>query len=435
MIPSARLWVVLALLSIPTIAAGFISGLGPIILIVDALLLLIAALDFSIARRAPLKLWRELPVRFQVGVPSPIVLHLINTNTRALRVDVRDDDPEEFDSHPSMLSLTVAAASRAKFHYTTIPRKRGKFSFGALHLRVQGPLGFMWHERVIPSEVAVSVFPDMRGASRLLLSDAALDFVNLGLRQLRRDGRGSEFARLRDYAQGDSVRDVDWKATARRSRPVTRVMESERSQTVLIGVDSGRSMAARVDGLTKLDHAVNAALFLAFVAVRNGDRVGLVVFADGIKTYLAPAAGRLQYRKIVDALYTAKPHLTYVDYLALFKELNVRLLKRSLLCVFTDFIDEDQAQTMVEPMRRLAKRHVPLCMSVKDTALQQLLQTRPPDPEIAYQHAVASELLIEREAMKRKVGQDGVTVVDVDAQQLSLAAVNQYLEIKARGTL
>ena len=328
-----------------------------------------------------------------------------------------------------------SANSRAKLHYTTTPGKRGKFEFGAIHLRVRGPFGFVWHERLVPATVAVSVFPDMRGASRLLLSDAALDFVNLGLRQLRRDGRGSEFARLRDYSQGDSVRDVDWKATARRGRPVTRVMESERSQTVLIGVDAGRSMAARVDGLTKLDHAVNAALFLAFVAVRNGDRVGLVVFADGIKTYLAPSAGRLQYRKIVDALYTAKPHLTYVDYLALFKELNVRLLKRSLLCVFTDFIDEDQAQTMVDPMRRLAKRHVPLCLSVKDAALAQLLETTPPDAEIAYQHAVASELLLEREAMKRKVGRDGVTVVDVEANQLSLAAVNKYLEIKARGTL
>jgi uncharacterized protein (DUF58 family) len=228
------------------------------------------------------------------------------------------------------------------------------------------------------------------------------------------------------------VRDVDWKATARRTRPVTRVMEAERSQTVLIGVDAGRSMAAQVDGLTKLDHAVNAALFLAFVAIRNGDRVGLVVFADGIKSYLAPAAGRAHYRKIVDALYGAKPHLTYVDYLAMFKELNVRLLKRSLLCVFTDFIDEDQAATMVDPMRRLARRHVPLCLSVKDSALQRLLATPPPDAETAFQHAVASELLMDREAMKRKVGRDGVTVVDVEASELSIAAVNKYLEVKGR---
>jgi uncharacterized protein (DUF58 family) len=435
MIPSGRLWLILCLLALPTMAAGFITGLGPLIILLDFLLLMIAGADFLLARRVPIKIWRELPPRLQVGVSNPVTLHLINTASRAVRLDVRDDAPQEFESTPAVLSLTVSPNSRAKFHYTTTPGKRGKFEFGALHLRVRGPFGFVWHERVVPATVAVSVFPDMRGASRLLLSDAALDFVNLGLRQLRRDGRGSEFARLRDYSQGDSVRDVDWKATARRGKPVTRVMESERSQTVLIGVDAGRSMAARVDGLTKLDHAVNAALFLAFVAVRNGDRVGLVVFADGIKTYLAPSAGRLQYRKIVDALYTAKPHLTYVDYLALFKELNVRLLKRSLLCVFTDFIDEDQAQTMVDPMRRLAKRHVPLCLSVKDAALTELLQTTPPGAEVAYQHAVASELLLEREAMKRKVGRDGVTVVDVEANQLSLAAVNQYLEIKARGTL
>ena len=401
MIPSARLWVALGLLALPTMLAGFMPGVGAVVLLADLALLALALVDFLIARALQVQLWRELPARLQVGVATPLELHLINKGTRPIRLRIKDDAPEEFAATPDELELTLNPGSRGITRYTVTPARRGRFDFGAIHVRVRGPFGFAWHERQVPAAVATSVFPDMRGASRLLLSDAALDFVNLGLRQLRRDGRGSEFARLRDYAQGDSVRDVDWKATARRGRPVTRVMESERSQTVLIGVDAGRSMAARVDGLTKLDHAVNAALFLAFVAVRNGDRVGLVVFADGIKTFLAPAAGRLQYRKIVDALYSAKPHLTYVDYLALFKELNTRLLRRSLLCVFTDFIDEDQAQTMVDPLRRLAHRHVPLCLSVKDAALQELLRTPPADPEVAYQHAVASELMLEREAMKR----------------------------------
>ncbi|MEW5741820.1 MAG: DUF58 domain-containing protein [Myxococcota bacterium] len=435
MIPTARLWLTLSLLAIPTIVAGFIEGLFPLVVALDLAVVGLGLLDFLSARRTTLQVWRELPPRLQVGVANRIVLHVVNPGRRALRVALKDDAPDGFGVDREVSTLPVSGKSRARLHYVATPEKRGRFEFGDVNVRVLGPLGLTWHERRTPAAVAVSVFPDMRGASRLLLSDAALDFVNLGLRQLRRDGRGSEFARLRDYAQGDSVRDVDWKATARRSRPVTRVMESERSQTVLIGVDAGRSMAARVDGLTKLDHAVNAALFLAFVAVKNGDRVGLVVFADGVKSYLAPGAGRLQYRKIVDALYTAKTNLTYVDYLALFKELNVRLVKRSLLCVFTDFIDEDQAATMVDPLRRLAKRHVPLCLSVKDAALARLLETPPPDAEVAYQHAVASELLLEREAMKRKVGQDGVTVVDVEANELGLAAVNKYLEIKARGVL
>lgn len=436
MIPTQRLWVAVCALALPSILAGFVPGLWSLLLLLDGALLFLALADFLIARRAPIKVWRELPNRLQVGVANKIHLEVINAGRRPLLLQLKDDVAPEFSIDPPQLSLRVSAASRARMPYRATPNKRGKFEFGDLTVRVRGPFGFIWHERVFPATTAVSVYPDMRGASRLLLSDAALDLVNLGLRKLRRDGRGSEFARLRDYAQGDSVREVDWKATARRTRPVTRVMESERSQTILIGVDAGRSMAAKVDGLTKLDHAVNAALFLAFVAVRNGDRVGLVVFADGVKSYLAPAAGRAQYRKIVDALYSAKPHLTYVDYLALFKELNVRLLRRSLLCVFTDFIDEDQAATMVDPLRRLARRHVPLCLSVKDTALARLLQTAPPDPEIAFQHAVASELPLEREQMKRRIAQGKVVqMIDVNPEELSLAAVNKYLEIKARGTL
>jgi uncharacterized protein (DUF58 family) len=434
-IPTGRLWAALCLLSIPAIAAGFLPGIWPLVLLLDGLLIALAALDWFLAREVKLKVWREVPQKLSVGVPNKIELHLINRSGRATRLLLKDDVPEEFDASPEQVELTLAGLSRATVTYRATPNKRGKFEFGNLNVRVRGPMALMWQDRVTKAEEQVSVFPDLRGASRLLLSGAALDLVNLGLRKLRRDGRGTEFARLRDYAQGDSVREVDWKATARRGRPVTRVMESERSQSILICVDAGRSMAARVDGLTKLDHAVNAALFLAFVAVKNGDRVGLVVFADGVKAYLAPASGRTQYRKIVDTLYSAKPHLTYVDFLALFKELNLRLQRRSLLCVFTDFLDEDQASTMVAPLRRLARRHVPLCLSIKDTALTALLRTPPPSPEEAFQHAVASELLYDREQMKSRIGQGGVQMIDVHPEELSLAAVNRYLEIKARGTL
>jgi uncharacterized protein (DUF58 family) len=138
---------------------------------------------------------------------------------------------------------------------------------------------------------------------------------------------------------------------------------------------------------------------------------------------------------MVDALYSTTPSLTYVDYLALFKELNVRLTRRSLLCVFTDFLDEEQASTLVAPLHRLARRHVPLCLSVKDTALQKLLRTPPPGPEEAFQHAVASELLMDREVLKARVSQGGVQMMDVQPDELSLAAVNRYLDIKARGVL
>ncbi len=435
MIPTGRLWVLLSLLAVPMMAAGFFPGLGGVVLLLDVLVLGLAGVDLALARQARLEVSRKPPGRLSVGAPNRVELLLVHRGGRPVDVRVRDDVPDAFSATPEEAPLHLTPNSQTRWVYRVTPEKRGRFGFGNVYVRVRGPLGLVFHERAFPAAESVSVYPDLRGASRLLLSGAALDLVNLGLRQLRRDGRGSEFARLRDYAQGDSVRDVDWKATARRSRPVTRVMESERSQSILICVDAGRSMAAQVDGLTKLDHAVNAALFLAFVAVRNGDRVGLVVFADGVKAYLPPAAGRGQYRKILDTLYSTTPSLTYVDYLALFKELNVRLTRRSLLCVFTDFLDEEQASTLVTPLHQLARRHVPLCLSVKDTALSRLLVTPPADPEQAFQQAVASELLTEREALKAKVSSGGVQMLDVQPDELSLAAVNRYLDIKARGVL
>ena len=287
----------------------------------------------------------------------------------------------------------------------------------------------------VPSALDVRVYPDMRGASRLLLATAARDLANLGLRRLRRDGAGSEFARLRDYVQGDSMRDVDWKATARRRRPVTRVHETERSQTVILCIDAGRSMAAKVDTLTKLDYAVNAALFLAFVAIKNGDRVGVVVFADGVRAFLPPEAGRRQYRRIVDALYGAEVALTFVDYQALFRELSARARKRALVAIFTDLLDEQQARSLVAPLHRMAHRHVPLCIALRDQSIEDLLRARPAEVDDAFRQAVGLELLEEREALKALIARDGVQLVDAPPSELTLAAVNRYLEVKRRGLL
>ncbi len=435
MVASQRLWVLACLLALPTMLGGFVDGLWPVVVALDGAAVVLALTDWALARSQSLTVWRELPNRLHLGVANKITLHVVNSSPRAARLLLRDDAPDDFTVAAEPLAVTLEGKTRAELAYRATPVNRGRFEFGDLNVRVGGPLGLAWHQRRVTAATGASVYPDMRGASRLLLADGALDFVNLGLRRLRVDGRGSEFARLRDYTQGDSTRDVDWKATARRGRPVARVMESERSQTLLIAVDAGRSMAAHVDGLTRLDHAVNAALFLAFVAVRNKDRVGLVVFADGVKSYLAPAPGRLQYRRVVDLLYSTKPSLTYVDYLALFKELNHRLNRRSLLCLFTDFVDEDQATTLIDPVRRLSKRHVPVCLTVKNAELSNVLTSPPADPESAWRHAVASELLLERESLKRQLGHAGVTVVDVDANKLSVAAVNKYLEVKARGAL
>lgn len=435
MIPTSRLWGALLVLSAPALAAGFFPGVWTIVLTLDLLLLTLAVGDWWIARAARPYVLRSRPARFSVGVPNRVGLELTSSGQLPLQARILDVQPASFTAEPATVSCRLAPGRRLRLTYDTTPGRRGRFAFEALWVRVRGPLGLAWNEVVIPSQEEIAVHPDLRSASRLLLSGVALDRVNPGLRSLRRDGQGSEFARLRDYTQGDSVREVAWKATARRGRPVTRVLESERSQNVMICVEAGRTMAMHLDGLTRLDHAVNAALFLAFVALRNGDRVGLTLFADGVSTWLSPAAGREQYRRIVHALYDARAARSFVDYPGLFREVSVRLPNRALLCVFTDLLDADQLDGLTRPLGRLARRHVPLCLTARDEGLHAVLSEDVERPEDAYIQAAAAEALLEREALKARVAHQGLMLLDADAQGLGLAAVNRYLDIKARGTL
>ena len=406
----------------------------------DLCLLLAAALDLFAARRVRLEVSRLPHGKLNLGAPNAIALRVRNLDGRSVRVRVRDEAPPDFDADASEAQLRVEGFREARHAYSVRPPRRGRFEFGDLHLRVAGPWGLCHAERCVPAREEAHVYPDLRGAARLMLATTARDLANLGLRTLRRDGSGSEFARLRDYIQGDPPRDIDWKATARRQQPTSRVYQTERSQNVLLCVDAGRAMAALVEGengatLSKLDCAVNAALFLAFVAVRNGDRVGLALFSDGVKQFIPPATGKGQYRRIVNALYRAEPTLSAVDYPALFRELSVRVPRRSLIVTFTDLFDEEQALALVRPMRHLARRHVPLCVALRDPSLDLLLQTPPADADRAFQQAVAVEVLEERERLRGLVSQQGVQLLDTVPRALTLDTVNRYLEIKRRGVL
>lgn len=433
--PSARLYVALLALTVPALIAGFVPGLWPWILSLDATLLALAAVDAWAARQAKVTVERELPERLSVGVENPFALDVHFQGPRPLRVRILDSHPAAFQADPLMFEQVLYPGERVRLRQQVVPEQRGRFELGDFWIRVRGPLGLIWHERVLPAAISVPVYPDMRGASRLLLSGAALDLVNLGLRSLRRDGRGSEFARLRDYSQGDSVRDVAWKATARRGRPVTRVLETERSQTLLLCVEAGRTMSMELEGLRRLDHAVNAALFLAFVALSNGDRVGLTVFADTVKQWIPPAAGREQYRRMLEALYATHPERSFVDYPELARQVDLRLPHRALVCLFTELHDPEQADALAGPLLQLSRRHIPLCLTLRDQGLETMAMAEPREPDDAWLQAAASEALLDRDALHTRIARGGTRVLDADPERLGLVAVNRYLELKARGAL
>ncbi|MFW5878850.1 MAG: DUF58 domain-containing protein, partial [Myxococcota bacterium] len=352
-VPTKRL-LLLALLPLPALLLAPLGGaVVPLVLLVNGVLLLLAAMDFLAARAHPLELERTLPARFSVGVPNKVSLAVRNRGARRASVSVWDHVPPGFvkpgrlhEGEPEskgerfseagafeedLITMSIPAFEISRCSLRLAPSSRGAYSFGDLYVRLTGPLGLCGADRIAMASVGVKVYPDLRGAGRLLLSGGARDLVSQGVRLVRREGEGSELSALRDYEPGDSYRDVDWKATARRDEPIVRAREPERSQTLLVCVDAGRLMAARTGGLSKLDHAVNAALLLSFVALRCDDRVGLLLFADEVLAWVPPGKGRLQYGRILEALYGAQASLTYVDYRELVRTVLARQQRRALV--------------------------------------------------------------------------------------------------------
>lgn len=331
--------------------------------------------------------------------------------------------------------IELLPGTRRKVTYMVTPIRRGDYRFGDVHMRVESSLKLATMHVVQPAGEVAKVYPNVQSVKALGLASRLNDLQLLGLKSVRREGGGGEFEKLRDYVAGDSYRDINWKASARKRKPITQVYEAERSQNVMICIDAGRLMASRTGELSKLDHAINAALLLAYTAIKGDDRVGLIVFADGVRTFLAPGKGKAQYRRILQSLYGIESDLCHVDYQAFVTFLLGRVRKRSLVALFTDLHDEHHSRPLVDYTRLLLPRHLPLCVTMADSHLQGVRHHIPDDIDGVFDRAVATELLREREILKSELTRLGAHVIDRPPEDISVDTINAYVDLKRRQML
>ena len=311
-----------------------------------------------------------------------------------------------------------------------MPTERGNFSFGDLHLRCRGPLGLAWVDRAVLAAEMVQVYPNLLELRRYEALVRATLVRAGGYRTRRLPGAGREFSHYRDYTIDDDYRYINWKATARRAKPITAVYESEHSQDILFCLDIGRMMAARVGTLTKLDHAINAVLMLTHVSQSFQDNVGLLVFSHTVHLYLPPAKGHAQHAHFLQALYNVQPALSYVNYREAFQYLIGRHPKRALTMVFTDLLDSVVSAEYRDAARLLRRFHLPLTLAVADVPLQRLAARTPETAEQMYDILVARDLLQSRAEMLHSLEREGVLVLDTVPERLTIDAVNRYLALK-----
>ncbi len=403
----------------------------------DVSLLLLAIYDWRTSRLPmEVSIKREIGGRFAIGAETGVRVIVSNATRRALKIKIKDEYPPEM----RLLGFRearfqVEPMTEAALEYKLVPPRRGRYEFGRVAVRSLSRLKLVWREMKAGEEMAVKVYPNLRRAREVELKTLGARSLAAAQRRAARRGEGREFESLREYVPGDELRHVSWAATARRGRLMTRQYQIERDQTILVAIDAGRLMTARVEGETKFDASVHAALALLSAAARGGDNAGILVFGRRIKAYVPPSRGREHTESILESLHAVEPELIEPSYTRAFEFVAANTKRRALIVILTDLVDEEGSRELLASFKTLRPRHLPLVVTIGDRDLQAAVRDLPATVNELFTQSVAEEIMHQREAALRLVEKEGGLALDVTAAALAPALLETYIRVKEQGRL
>lgn len=407
----------------------------PIALIASgALFVALITLD-AVLLRGAIQIVRIVPPRLSLARRDVLRYEITNRTPADRRVAVVEAPAQRLAIDLAEARADVPAGTRSTVEIAVVPRERGRTELRSYHARIQSRLGIVELRRAFRVPVPMRVMPDLSALDRSGDLVARTKLIESGLRRLRRRGVGGEFASLREYTPDDAFRSIDWKATARRGKPMVADYEVERAQHIEVAIDAGRLMSARLGDRRKLDYAVSAALAIAAIARLAADRVGIVAFAANVVARVAPGMGAAHAAQMTDVLSDLEPRFEEADYERAFVEIERSLRRRSLVVLFTDLFDPVASGAVLGAAKLLTTRHLVLVVLMNDAAIADALRRTPRDVEDAYRGAVAATLADERARALAALRERGILVVDVPAAELTVALLDAYVEIKTRGLL
>ena len=406
-----------------------------VVLLLDLLVLLVIALDYTIAiQGGKLQAERVCPRYLTAGVEYDIEILLTNTGESDKRVQVRDRTPIGWASAP-VIKAVVPGRSSLRVNYQVVPPQRGFYGFGSLYLRIEGPMGLALRPITLQAAEEVKVYPRFQPLRHADLATYRRAANRWGIRSGRCKGEGREFESLRDYVEGDDPRKIHWKATARLDRPIVQQYQTEKNQIVMILLDVGRLMSAVSEGKTKLDHAIEAAVHLAHTALKGGDQTGILAFADRVISFIPPKRTSQQLQFILEGTLSLRPVLVESQYEQALLWLRWKVRRRSLVVIYTDLLDEVASENLLAAVSLLRPLHLPLCVAVRESEWDEVLGQSPSRVEGVYERAILQELLRQRSKALGGLVQKGALAMDLPPSKLSLGTMERYLEVKRRGLL
>ena len=436
--PSKNAFYLLALLALIGLLASLWTAFVPVWKITLAIILLILFADLLTSLvfnkiRPAIAVKRDLPGSLPLGVSRHIGLRVSNQSKRAQQLEVFDHFPAQIQSQGLPVRLTIPAGQHADIQYRVIAQQRGKLTFPRVQIKLQSLLKLWQLNLNLEVTDSTNVYPNFAAISHYALLATDNNLSQLGIIKKRRRGEGQDFHQLREYREGDALRQIDWKATARIQKLISREYQDERDQEIIFMLDCGHRMLAKDDELSHFDHTLNALLLLSYVALRQGDAVGLGTFA-GEQRWLPPRKGQHTVQDILNTVYDLQPGSESPDYSKAATELLVRHKKRSLLIILTNLRDED-SDDLMPAIQLLRKRHLVLLANLQETSINNALEKPIEDLPDALQNAATHKYLQHRQATFEQLVSSGINTLDVSPEKLTVELINAYLGIKRSGVL
>ncbi|MCC9609292.1 DUF58 domain-containing protein [Blastopirellula sp. JC732] len=425
-------------------AAPLLASVGvlfsPFVLLValalDGLIILVGWLDLvTLPQRKHLSAERETLRIASLQKKHRVSLLIENRSPFRLSLAVRDDVPQEFTALPEEFQMELDPHSRATVHYEFEPSSRGAFTLEYVYIQVTSFFR-LWRKYVrVPVETEIKVYPDMKQLSEYAILARTNRLSLMGVRRTRKVGQDHDFERLRDYTPDDNYKHIDWRTTARRRKLTVREFQSSQSQRIIFLIDCGRMMTNEADGISLLDHSLNAMLMMSYVALRQGDSVGAICFSNEVLSYVPPRSGANQMNHLLHASYDRFPQLVESRYDSAFMYLRTHCQKRSLVVMISNVIDEVNAHQIEQYLGTIVGRHLPLGILLRDHRLFDAADSEKLYGRNLFEAAAAAEILTWRHQVLTDLAHRGVMAMDVFPEDLTANLVNQYLEIKARHLL
>lgn len=378
---------------------------------------------------------REVPERLSNGDENPISIYLENHFSFTVQLQIIDEIPFQFQKRDLLFTTNLKPAETQIVEYLLRPTKRGTYSFGAVNVFVKSPLGLIKRRFQFSQDKEVAVYPSflqMRAYELMAISNRLTD---LGVKKIRKIGQSQEFEQIRQYVQGDDVRTINWKATARRNDIMVNAFQEEKSQNIYSLIDKGRVMQMPFEGLSLLDYAINATLVLSNIAIYKQDKAGLITFSEKVGQILMAEKRAGQMTKILDTLYNQKTRYQETDYEALYIHCKTYLRQRSLLLLYTNFETLTSMRRQLPYFRKIAKDHLLIIIFFENTELRALLEKPARTTEEIYHKTIAEKYFYEKHQIVRELARYGIQALLTAPQNLTISTVNKYLELKSRGMI